>query len=550
MKQKWIVWILAVILCLQLVPTAYAGPNEVSALCAYYTDNTVYAFAWLTGGETVQAQPKAHLIAGMTQVSEQETARRLIDGKAPEYLILIDNSTSMGSYVPQMKALCAALFEGGRQISVNVATFGVEFKVRAEALQSIEEVYAVINQLRFEEPGTDICGGVALGVDYLRSKRWEPGELCQLILLTDGIPYYSRNSAVQDESKKAAAEVLEQVLRDAPQVYVHLACLDAWDPDTYMAIKACEGIGLDLMALDKESASFDGGLIASWYDSLYALEFPLSSFKENLSLRTEDNEFISIPRCTEIPVDLPEEGRIFDLLPAVIGQEDEPEPGSSETEPPDTQPSEEPSETSEATEPSDVTESSDAEATDAAEEAQPTEESGQTEPSLPMKPQPELTDTDKPFPIWIAAAGGGLLVLLILVLLLVFGRKKEPKQSVPQVSQAAPQARRNAPVDPRDPNVLPLRVRILTGSLQGQSLALALKDSLTIGSDPQCDLVLPDAGIARFHTQIFLEANAVMVKDLNSDSGTAVNGLRLCFPNPLRSGDQLAVGLTVLLIEY
>jgi len=71
---------------------------------------------------------------------------------------------------------------------------------------------------------------------------------------------------------------------------------------------------------------------------------------------------------------------------------------------------------------------------------------------------------------------------------------------------------------------------------------------VSIGRGPDCDLVLADARVSRLHARIAPRGGRLVLADLGSTNGTAVNGA------PVREivlgpGDRIVLGATVLLVE-
>lgn len=61
-----------------------------------------------------------------------------------------------------------------------------------------------------------------------------------------------------------------------------------------------------------------------------------------------------------------------------------------------------------------------------------------------------------------------------------------------------------------------------------------------IGREADCQIVLEDSRVSRYHTRLTLRNNgSVLVEDLNSSNGTFINGLRLQTPRTLALGDEL-----------
>jgi hypothetical protein len=86
---------------------------------------------------------------------------------------------------------------------------------------------------------------------------------------------------------------------------------------------------------------------------------------------------------------------------------------------------------------------------------------------------------------------------------------------------------------------------VLTGPRAG--LRVPLRERLTVGRGRAANVVLPDPEASRVHAEVRLGGDAVTVEDLRSKNGVRVNAVRVeAGPQPLRAGDELTVGETVL----
>ncbi len=83
------------------------------------------------------------------------------------------------------------------------------------------------------------------------------------------------------------------------------------------------------------------------------------------------------------------------------------------------------------------------------------------------------------------------------------------------------------------------------GKHPGRTFLVADGGLRTIGRAPDCDIRLPDQGVSRHHCKVENIGDALQVTDLESANGTYING-ELLQTGHLRSGDQLAVGPTIL----
>lgn len=64
----------------------------------------------------------------------------------------------------------------------------------------------------------------------------------------------------------------------------------------------------------------------------------------------------------------------------------------------------------------------------------------------------------------------------------------------------------------------------------------------TIGRDPDCDLVLADISVSRWHAGLARGTNEWLLTDLGSTNGTRLNGWRIRDPVPVRCGDRVSFG--------
>jgi DNA-binding winged helix-turn-helix (wHTH) protein len=66
---------------------------------------------------------------------------------------------------------------------------------------------------------------------------------------------------------------------------------------------------------------------------------------------------------------------------------------------------------------------------------------------------------------------------------------------------------------------------------------------LTIGRDPECEIVIPDRQVSRFHARITTEGKVSYLEDLSSKNGSYCNGELLSEPALLTDGDVLQIAL-------
>jgi len=79
------------------------------------------------------------------------------------------------------------------------------------------------------------------------------------------------------------------------------------------------------------------------------------------------------------------------------------------------------------------------------------------------------------------------------------------------------------------------------GPLKGQRWTL--NNTLMVGRDPTCEIVVQDRQVSRFHARITPSPEGVMVEDLGSKNGTNHNGTEVSGPVMLQDGDLLGIAL-------
>jgi DNA-binding winged helix-turn-helix (wHTH) protein len=81
---------------------------------------------------------------------------------------------------------------------------------------------------------------------------------------------------------------------------------------------------------------------------------------------------------------------------------------------------------------------------------------------------------------------------------------------------------------------------VVEGPLPGKRIFLE-KAAVLIGRDEECDLVIPERQVSRYHARISLEGDGYILKDLDSKNGTFVNGQELVGSHTLHDGDEVQI---------
>jgi len=80
------------------------------------------------------------------------------------------------------------------------------------------------------------------------------------------------------------------------------------------------------------------------------------------------------------------------------------------------------------------------------------------------------------------------------------------------------------------------------GPLKGQRWQLS--QAIVLGRESNCDVVIADRQISRFHARMTPTPEGVILEDLGSKNGTHHNGTLLSAPVVLQDGDLISVALT------
>ena len=92
----------------------------------------------------------------------------------------------------------------------------------------------------------------------------------------------------------------------------------------------------------------------------------------------------------------------------------------------------------------------------------------------------------------------------------------------------------------KSPEEYPLLVA-QEGPLKGQRWPLS--QTIVLGRESSCDVVVADRQISRFHARITPTTEGAILEDLGSKNGTHLNGIPLTAPVVLQDGDLVSVAM-------
>ena len=108
-----------------------------------------------------------------------------------------------------------------------------------------------------------------------------------------------------------------------------------------------------------------------------------------------------------------------------------------------------------------------------------------------------------------------------------------------------------------EPNAAPTPAATGTWTLKGQLVAGGTMQRMqlasmpfTVGRSGEVSLMLSHPTVSSRHSELFLAAGTLMVRDLESRNGTFLNGHPVTTPQPVRSGDIVQFAELAFLVEY
>ena len=490
-------------LVLPINATAKSEPS-VTVVSGYYLNDTLYSFIKKNTDEPLSGMEFNLQIDGYSS-GKGVVFNSVVVSKTPaSYMLLIDLSTSMPSYRDRVSSFAEALLQSEKtDTKISVASFGERFEVVAKDLTKTDEFMATVDGLEYNQNATDICGGVNKALKYLSNEERKEGELVNLVLITDGVPYLPDSLENHQQILEKSAKKTQQLLSKTSDVVVHSLGFSTWDSTTRDAVST--GSGLHLMAYNAYEAQSAAAEIAGFSDSLSPLYFPVNI--SNKTLRFNSN--LQIKFTNRQAVESVKEKSIVNLNALYkknSGKEYNSQTiiGNGETGE-KLKPTEE--ETISATEP--ATENETTEATEKA--------------SKKSKKNPKKKTVDNQFPvkIIIVSAIGLIALLSIIIPIVIKSRKKSRRIS-------------NIKIE--------MKLEVIKGKCKNSKNVIVLYDELIVGRRSSCDIVFSDKSVAAQNTRIYIENDMVYIENIGSEVNTAIGGMKIYSPNRLRSGDEISVG--------
>lgn len=516
MKHKFISWMallmgLTQILCPALAVEPHAPTVKVCS--GYWDDGTLYAFTQFAD-EDLESQ-KASLLVNNAMIDESSPQSLAEAGATIHYMLLIDTSSSMSNYRYRISYLARAIFDSKQNVKVSVARFGTEFSIVSSDMTEWKEVSDVLNSLNYNSDGSDITGSVAMALESLgRDGYSAEGEMTNLVVITDGDPWYSDDPEEDQMLASQANEAAIRMMESYPEIVIHTYSFGEWDENPYSILSDSRGLHeTDISALEM------GAGLAAYADSMYLLKFRLPGYGDQAIIT--DEILVSI-------------GRRFISLGAVrnIGSEPEPNTDPEVTEP-TTECTEAPTDgdpeigNEEETIPDEPTESvetsipAETETTEGiAETTQPvetTEEEDSDDEQQGEKKRPQLC---------VLLVIGGVSSVLLFALILVLRKNAVRKKSVR------------------------MKIQLIAGRNVRLRNEYYLERELLIGSERNCDVQIPAFSASAVNARIFRQNQILYVEDIGMTEDVLLNGMRIFSSNRLRSGDEITIGNVTIRVLF
>ena len=502
MKRKLISFFFtAVMLMACLLPVFATEENvepDLRIRAAYWQDGMLYTF-----GHVSMEEPETQTMSLFVNnnLREQTHPVSVAEAQTPVHcMLLIDTSTSMPQNHKQILALAEKLMEADANVIVSVARFDRDFTVVAEGLTQWDAVKAALQSLSYKGETSDISGNVAEAIAYLGSEGYPEGELTNLIVITDGEPWYS-NDREQEKEYEAFFNQTAQIMMAAyPEIVVHSYSFAPWQEALYETLS--QGKGLHMVQTPAEEA---GQALVDFVDTLYGINFPLKGYDN--AERIPDSLMLSTDSywtfCSNV--------RNAGITPQVELPKEEDLP-TDPTEPAETADPTAPTENVDPTAPTETVDPTD-----------PRETVNPTNPTDGQEPQ---TNSNEMVYYIVCIAGGCLLVVILLVIILSAKKKTGRGTGVRMCFQ------------------------VVMGANTRLRKEYYLAREITIGSDKHSDIVVTGSGTEAACARIFIRGQAIFIEDMGSAQGTLVNGMRIFSSNRIRSGDEITVGMTTLRVMF
>lgn len=504
------------ILCLSallavLFSASAGAAGEDSVPAAFWQDGSLHVFARLNqdpGG----AEPRLQLgTADLTLPAEGPLTQVSDSGTPVSYLLLVDRSNSMGGLSWNVTSFAKRLIREDAHFSL--ATFGVDFQLVDTGGGTGDELLTALGGISYDEGGTDLPTAVVAAMDHLEALDRSPGELVNLVILTDGV-----TEEVEDGE---ALEMARYRVAEDSSVLVHTVGLATGREVSQEALNALASLGTGVhTVVGSGGVSADAAARAVVQDvgGLWTAAFPVTSQGERFFSDASLCLFPAGAKEPSLRLAIPD-------APLLAGGEGTAPPDQEAPEP--TSGGETPAQTPEQAPTETAPEESPPVETPSEKDAPPESDGGSGVGGA--TPAGDAVCVD---PVWIAG-GAGLAVAVLAAVLLLFRRcrRPDPGEDIP-------------------PGAIRLQLEVLEGRCDQDGQELYLNGTLTIGRDKRCDLRFRERTLPPQAGLICLRDGFLFLEALDPRCETLLEGMRLYGPSRLRSGDVISMGPVRFLFRF
>ena len=502
MKRKFISCMLLLILTAQLLFPAFATENneQSTKVCSsYWSDGMLYAFAQFSDDEP--EAKKAMLLVNKAMVQESYPCSLETTGASIHYVLLIDTSTSMAKYRSRISDLARRILDSKQNVSISIAQFGKEFVSISSEMSEWKDVNSTLCSLAYNSGGSNISGSVAAVMEILGKNGYDAaGEMTNLVVITDGEPWYSNDPQTNQMQAGQSNAAAVQMMAAYPEIVLHTYSFGVWDKELQEILSDARGLhGTDI------SANEMGRNLAAYADSMYALNFELLGYNDQSQITDElllliERSYFSFGRV-----------RNAGVVPNVIVDTEAPTENETESGPAEETMPEETIDTVPTV--PDETIGSD----ETTEATQPDETTGENHTGQNQK-------KEKKWCFWFGV--GGVAIFLAVILILIFRRNQAYKNSIR------------------------MRIELVAGQNVRLRREYHLAHEVLIGSERNCDVLLPPFNGRATYVRIFKQNQIPYVEDIGMSEEVLLNGMRIFSSNRLRSGDEITIGTVTLRVLF
>lgn len=93
-------------------------------------------------------------------------------------------------------------------------------------------------------------------------------------------------------------------------------------------------------------------------------------------------------------------------------------------------------------------------------------------------------------------------------------------------------------------------VTVEKGPKELRGVNINVRGPVVVGRSPGADIVIGASYVSSRHARFVLMGQNLFIEDLGSTNGTAVNGVYITDPTPLKNGDKVIVGDVTMRVRF